>query len=99
LAVAPASSGQRFTLTPFLSVGERFDDNIFQTFRNRENDFITVVSPGICANYVSTAPTPDTDFLLKYQANIESFAKNSSQNQVSHQGVLNFSSQLPQRCL
>ena len=94
LAVAPAPSGQRFTLTPLLSVGERFDDNIFQTFRNRENDFITVVSPGICANYISTAPTPDTDFFLKYQANIESFAKNSSQNQVSHQGSLNFSSQL-----
>ena len=94
LAAAPAPSGQRFTLTPFLSVGERFDDNIFQTFRNRENDFITVVSPGICADYVSTAPTPDTDFHFKYQANIESFAKNSSQNQVSHQGALNFSSQL-----
>jgi Putative beta-barrel porin 2 len=94
LAVTPASSGQRFTLTPFLSVGERFDDNIFQTFSNRENDFITVVSPGICADYVSTAPTPDTDLYLKYQANIESFAKHSSQNQVSHQGSLNFSSQL-----
>lgn len=94
LALGPAPSGQRLTLTPFLSVGERYDDNIFQTFSNRADDFITVVSPGICANYVSTAPTPDTDFHLRYQANIESFAKNSSQNQVSHQGLLNFSSQL-----
>ena len=94
LAVAPVSEAQRLTLTPFLSLGERYDDNIFQTFRNRTDDFITLVSPGICANYVSTAPTPDTEFHLDYQANFESFAKHSSENQISHRGSLGFSSRL-----
>src|SRR5215470_1811825 len=54
LAVAPVREAQRFTLTPLLSLGERYDDNIFQTFRNRTDDAVTLVSPGICANYVST---------------------------------------------
>ena len=94
LAVAPVPEAQRFTLTPLLSLGERYDDNIFQTFRNRTDDSVTLVSPGICANYVSTAPTPDTTFHLAYLANFESFAKHSSENQVSHLGSLSFSSQL-----
>jgi len=94
LAVAPVSEAQRLTLTPFLSLGERYDDNIFQTFKNRTDDFITLVSPGICANYVSTAPTPDTTFHLDYQANFESFARHSSENQISHRGSLGFASQL-----
>jgi len=94
LAAAPVSEAQRLTLTPFLSLGERYDDNIFQTFRNRTDDFITLVSPGICANYVSTAPTPDTTFHLDYQANFESFAKHSSENHISHRGSLGFVSQL-----
>lgn len=94
LAVAPAPEAQRLTLTPFLSLGERYDDNIFQTFRNRTDDFITRVSPGICANYVSTAPTPDTTFHLDYQANFESFARHSSENHISHRGSLGFASQL-----
>jgi hypothetical protein len=94
LAVAPVSEAQRLTLTPFLSLGERYDDNIFLTFRNRTDDFITLVSPGICANYVSAAPTPDTEFHLDYQANFESFARHSSENQISHRGSLSFSSRL-----
>src|SRR5712691_9970016 len=94
LAVAPVSEAQRLTLTPFLSLGERYDDNIFQTFRNRTEDFITLVSPGICANYVSTAPTPDTEFHLDYQATFESFAKHSSENHISQRGSLGFASQL-----
>jgi hypothetical protein len=94
LAVAPVREAQRFTLTPILSLGERYDDNIFQTFRNRVDDSVTLVSPGICANYVSTAPTPDTEFHLDYLANLEFFAQHSSENQVSHRGSLSFSSQL-----
>jgi len=42
LAVAPVPEAQRFTLTPLLSLGERYDDNIFQTFRNRTDDSVTL---------------------------------------------------------
>lgn len=94
LARTPVSATQRFTLTPFLSLGERYDDNIFQTSNNRQDDFITLISPGLCANYVSTAPTPDTEFRLDYQASFEFFAKNSSENQIAHRGSLGFASQL-----
>ncbi len=94
LAVTPVSEAQRLTLTPFLSLSERYDDNIFQTLRNKANDFTTLISPGICANYVSTAPTPETEFHLDYQVNFESFAKNSSENQIAHRGSLSLSSQL-----
>lgn len=36
----------RWTLTPSLSLAERFDDNIFLTSDNRESDFITEFTPG-----------------------------------------------------
>src|SRR5713101_8229891 len=49
--VATAAYGQepsqRLTLTRSLSVGERYDDNIFETRTNKQHDFITVLSPGI----------------------------------------------------
>src|SRR5262249_549436 len=56
--------GQRLILTPSLSLGERYDDNIFETQSNKQHDFITVLSPGIRAQYLSTAPTPETLFDL-----------------------------------
>ena len=53
--VAVAAYGQepsqRLTLTPSLSLGERYDDNIFATQTNKQHDFITVLSPGIRAQY------------------------------------------------
>src|SRR5438874_4443040 len=57
LLVATAASGQepsqRLTLTPSLSIGERYDDNIFETQTNKQHDFITVISPGIHVRYLS----------------------------------------------
>src|SRR5262245_3126024 len=44
-------SSQRLTLTPLLSLGERYDDNIFATQTNEQHDFITVLSPGIRVQY------------------------------------------------
>ena len=55
--------GPRLTLTPFLGLGERYDDNIFATPTNKQHDFITVLSPGIYARYVPTTPTSVSPFL------------------------------------
>jgi len=75
---------QRLTLTPSLSLGERYDDNIFETPTNKQDDFITVLSPGIRVQYLPTAPTLGTQFDLDYRASIEFFADHSSENNVGH---------------
>jgi hypothetical protein len=86
--VATAASGQepskRLTLTPSLSLGERYDDNIFETQTNKQHDFITVLSPGISVQYLPTAPTVGTQLDFDYHANIEFYAEHSSQNNVGH---------------
>src|SRR5262252_8948265 len=75
-------SSQRLTLTPLLSLGERYDDNIFETQTNKQHDFITVLSPGIRAQYLTPAPTLGTD--LDYRAAINFYADHSSQNNTAH---------------
>jgi hypothetical protein len=86
--VATAAYGQapsqRLTVTPSLSLGERYDDNIFETRTDKQDDFITVLAPGIRVQYLPTAPTLGTLFDLDYRAAIEFFADHSSQNNVSH---------------
>jgi hypothetical protein len=92
--VATAAYGQRLTLTPSLSVEERYDDNIFESRTRKTDDFVTVVSPGIHLQYLPTEPTPGTQLDFDYRADFESFADNSSQNQVAHRLSLTFESQL-----
>jgi hypothetical protein len=80
----PSQGPQRLTLTPSLTLGERYDDNIFETQTNKQHDFITVLSPGIRVQYLPTAPTLGTQLDLEYHANIEFYADHSSQNNVGH---------------
>src|SRR4029450_10138893 len=74
----------RLTLTPSLSLGERYDDNIFEDPTNKQHDFITVLSPGIRVQYLPTAPTLGTQFDFDYRAAIEFFADHPSENHVGH---------------
>src|SRR5215813_11004220 len=96
--VATAASGQepsqRLTITPSLSLGERYDDNIFETQTNKQHDFITVLSPGIHVQYLPTAPTLGTQFDFDYRTNIEFFADHSSENNVGHHLSLTLDSPL-----
>jgi hypothetical protein len=94
MLAVPASYAQRLTLTPSLSVGERYDSNIFQESSGETDDFITLVSPGIRVEYISMAPTPDTKLEFDYRADFEFFADESDQNQIAHFGFVQFSSQL-----
>jgi len=77
-------SSQRLTLTPSLTLGERYDDNIFETQTNKQHDFITVLAPGIRAQYLTPAPTLGTQFDLDYRAAINFYADHSSQNNTAH---------------
>src|SRR5262249_47762776 len=96
--VATAASGQepsqRLTITPSLSLGERYDDNIFETQTNKQHDFITVLSPGIRVQYLPTAPILGTQLDLDYHADIEFYADHSSQNNVGHRQSLTLESPL-----
>jgi hypothetical protein len=48
MLVPPSARAQsRWTLTPSLSLSERYDDNVFSTADNRQSDFITEITPGI----------------------------------------------------
>ena len=87
-SVCAKQPSQRLTLTPSLSLGERYDDNIFETQTNKQHDFITVLSPGIRVQYLPTAPTLGTQFDFDYRAAIEFFADHSSQNNVGHRLAL-----------
>jgi hypothetical protein len=92
--VATVAYGQRLTLTPSLSIGERYDDNIFETRTDRQDDFITVLSPGIRAQYLTPEPTIGTQFDLDYRTDIQFFAEHSSQNDVAHRLSLTLASPL-----
>lgn len=98
--VATAAYGQeppqRLTVTPSLSLGERYDDNVFETRTDKQDDFITVLSPGIRVQYLPTAPTLGTLFDFDYRADVEFFAEHSSQNNVAHRLSLTLVSPLAQ---
>lgn len=83
--------GQILTLTPSLSVSERYDDNIFQQSSNTEDDFVTTLTPGLRLRY---NPSADTLFDLDYRIAIERFADHTDQNQISHLGFFRFDSAL-----
>lgn len=85
---------QRLTITPSLSFGERYDDNVFKTQTDKQDDFISVISPGIRVQYLPTALTPGTLFDFDYRAAIEFFADHSSQNNVDHRLALTLVSPL-----
>lgn len=92
VALSPARSrSQVLTLTPSLSLSERYDDNIFQSRIDEEDDFVTALTPGISLLYI---PSPTTELDLEYHTTFEFFAENEDQNQISHRGALHFAAPL-----
>lgn len=87
----PDFADRRLVFVPFLTVSERYDDNIFLSSSNREHDFVTTISPGARLHYV---PRADTRLDFDYRADFEIFADNSDQNQVAHRANLQFAGQL-----
>src|SRR5262249_18278050 len=82
----------RGTLTPFLSIGERYDDNIFLTSSSgKVDDYITLPAAGIRLRY---RPSLITALDFDYRLDGEVFARHSEQNAISHQAEFRFASQL-----
>lgn len=53
LLSSPAIGKGRIEITPMITVGETYDDNIFLDKDNKKSDYITTVSPGIRFNIYS----------------------------------------------
>lgn len=69
---AAARPPEGFYITPSLSIGQLYDDNLFFSSTNRKQDFFTRVSPGIQAGYQSAqltllgGYTSDSEFYSKH---------------------------------
>lgn len=85
---------QIFSVTPSLTVGERYDDNIFQRDTNKTDDFITVITPGIELRYV---PSRETQIDFDYKPSFEFFANETNANQISHRLLLDLKAALSRR--
>ncbi len=85
---------QVLTLTPSLTIGERYDDNIFQDETNEVDDFITTISPAIELRYI---PRPESTLTFEYRPSFEIFADNSDENHVSHRLNLSYEAPLSRR--
>lgn len=80
-ATAP---GPGLSLTPSIALEQIYNDNIFFTARNRREDLITRVTPGLLLN----ADTARLSGVLNYAPNLDYYWRNTDQNRIGHQGSL-----------
>ena len=85
---------QSLSLTPSITVGERYDDNIFQSDADKEDDFITVITPAIVLRY---APSLETEIDFNYEPSFQFFADETDENQISHRLLLGLKAALSRR--
>ena len=76
---ALSSAMAKLDIKPALTLREEYNDNIFLTKTNREDDFITSVSPNIRLNYALSY----LDLSLDYGLNFKFFARHSERNLTS----------------
>jgi len=81
-----------YELTPSISVGEVYDDNIYLEFNDATSDYITEVSPGLNLNILS----PKMEFEVEYIPTFVWYAKEDGNNTVRHAGALTFGRDLTQ---
>lgn len=72
----------KWSLTPRLFVEEQYDDNIFLTETNEEDDFITTISPGLNLTY----ETPTRNINLDYELQRILHAEFSELDLTGHRG-------------
>jgi len=60
--LSPGLADAKWSLTPRMYVEEQYDDNIFLTERNEEDDVIITVSPGVNLNYQAPTGVIDLDY-------------------------------------
>ncbi len=88
-SMAAAEVGDFFSqFYPYLTVQEQYTDNLFLTHTNRQDDFLTVVSPGVRFSTVKSVD-PQSGLDLNYILGLNFYAKNSDLNYISHTGEMN----------
>jgi hypothetical protein len=60
--LCPSLAQARWSLTPRLYVQEQYDDNIFLTETDEQDDFITTISPGVDLKYETPTELIDLDY-------------------------------------
>jgi hypothetical protein len=96
LALSSESLAMRFgafEVNPFLSVTERFTDNVFNTNTDRQSSFSTVLSPGVEIIFPRTKKRYQVELL--YQADLERFNRFSSENADNHKVLGKAEARLP----
>ena len=76
---ALSSAMAKLDIKPALTLREEYNDNIFLTKTNRQDDFITSISPNIRLNYALSY----LDLSLDYGLNFKFFAHHSERNLTS----------------
>jgi len=84
LSPRPSFSQTHIELTPSISVGEVYDDNIDLDADNERSDYITTVSPGIELHVLSE----QTDFGLSYAPTFVWYADYDDNNTTRHSGAV-----------
>jgi len=76
----PSLSFADFTITPSITVNEKYNDNLFLTRTDREDDFITRISPAITLEY---RPSTYFDMSLDYGFNFRFYADHNELDDTS----------------
>lgn len=82
----------RVELTPSVSVGEVFDDNIYLDSTDEESDYITEVSPGLNLSVLSE----HSELELAYAPTFVWYADDDENNTVRHLGSISYGQELSQ---
>ncbi len=80
--LAGESYGEDFLakLHPFISVQEEYNDNIYRTYTNKQDDWITTISPGISFSNMNE----QSGVNLSYVAGFTKYAHNDDRDYISH---------------
>ncbi|RTZ95686.1 MAG: hypothetical protein DSY90_12695 [Deltaproteobacteria bacterium] len=81
---ASSADGYQLSFTPSVSISEEYNDNIFLTSENEEDDFITTVSPG----FVLELTQRENGLSLAYTPGYSFYADHSEFNSWQHEAVL-----------
>jgi uncharacterized protein (PEP-CTERM system associated) len=83
--IAPAPPGapvRAWSVTPSIAIEQIYNDNIFNTARNREEDLITRVTPALLLG----VDTQRLQGRLNYAPGFDYYWRNTSQNRIRQQG-------------
>ena len=70
----------QFTIHPSITVGEEYNDNVFDSYVNKKSDFITHIMPGLNTKYKTAFWDLDLSYLYDYRY----YAKNSRNDDSAH---------------